>query len=140
MEIRARVLNRQGLNDVNVSTDGRASVMASPPRAQGPGASLNGGELLCVALATCYCNDLYREAASRQIVLDEVEVTVTSEFGGRGEPARSIMYSARVESRASREDIAALLAETDRVAEIHNTLRQGVAVRFEYADRQRGPA
>jgi hypothetical protein len=33
----------------------------------GGGSSANGGELLCLALATCYCNDVYREAKKRGI-------------------------------------------------------------------------
>lgn len=89
---------------------------------------MNGGELLCTALATCYCNDLYREALRRGIRIHDVTVTVDAQFGGRGEAARRITYSAQVESDASPEEIAALLRETDQVAEVHNTLRAGLAV------------
>jgi organic hydroperoxide reductase OsmC/OhrA len=130
VEIRAAVVNRAGAHEATVSTDGRASRVAIPAKATGAGSSLNGGELLCLALATCYCNDLYREAAARQLPLEAVEVAVVAEFGGRGEPARRITYTAHVTSPASTEAVAALLAETDRVAEVHNTLRQGVAVQF----------
>jgi chromosome condensin MukBEF MukE localization factor len=42
--------------------------------------------------------------------------------------ASNVRYSARVRSAASREAIARLLRETDAVAEVHNTLRQGVPV------------
>lgn len=128
MEIRASVQNREGEHAVTVSTDGRPSSLAVPAKAEGEGSSVNGGELLCVALATCYCNDLYREAAKRGLHLRGVEVEVASEFGGPGEPARRIRYSARVESDASEEEIEALLLHTDRVAEVHNTLRAGIAV------------
>src|SRR5690242_4533226 len=130
VEIRAAVVNRAGAHEATVATDGRASRVAIPAKETGAGSSLNGGELLCLALATCYCNDLYREAAARQLPLETVEVAVVAEFGGRGEPARCITYTAHVTSPASAQAVAALLAETDRVAEVHNTLRQGVVVQF----------
>jgi organic hydroperoxide reductase OsmC/OhrA len=133
VEIRAVVQNRAGQHAVHVSTAGRRSDVAIPPKPEGQGSSLNGGELLCLALATCYCNDLYREAALRALSLDGVQVEVVAEFGGPGEPARRISYSARVQSTASAEAIEALLQHTDRVAEVHNTLRRGVAVERQQA-------
>ncbi|HEX5830948.1 MAG TPA: OsmC family protein [Gemmatimonadaceae bacterium] len=99
-----------------------------PAKPDGGGSGINGGELLCLALATCYCNDLYREAARRGLRLTGVEVDVVSEFGAAGEPARRIAYSAHVHSDAPAAEIEALLQHTDRVAEVHNTLRAGIAV------------
>jgi uncharacterized OsmC-like protein len=93
--------------------------------------SINGGELLFLALATCYCNDIYREAAKRQIAVQQVEVEVEGEFGAEGEPARRITYSARVAASASDAEIEDLLRHTDRVAEIHNTLRTATEVILE---------
>ena len=113
-----------------VTTDGRASALHIPGRPQG-GSAINGGELLCLALATCYCNDVYREAARRGIDVKAVVVDVDAEFGGRGEAARRITYTAHVESDASAPDIEALLRETDAVAEVHNTLRAGLPVELE---------
>lgn len=130
MEIWATVQNRAGEHGVTLSTDGRTSSLAVPPKAGGMGSSANGGELLCLALATCYCNDLYREAARRGIRLDGVEVSVTAEFGGPGEPARRITYSARAHGDAPPDEIDALLRHTDTVAEVHNTLRAGTPVEF----------
>ena len=127
MEIRATVRSGASEHRTTVSTDGRTSPVAIPVRAGG-GSSVNGGELLCLALATCYCNDLYREAARGGIVLHSVEVEVVAEFGGRGEPARRIVYTTRVTSDAPAARIDALIRETDAVAEVHNTLRAGTAV------------
>lgn len=95
------------------------------------GSSVNGGELLFLALATCYCNDLYREAVARNITIHAVDVEVSGEFGGRGEPATGITYRATVRADASQAEVAALLAETDRVAEIQNTIRRGCPVVFD---------
>ncbi|MFO1303620.1 MAG: hypothetical protein U1F54_07795 [Burkholderiales bacterium] len=64
IRIAARVDNARDSHQANVSTDGNARVIAIPPRAGAPGSSANGGELLCLALATCYCNDVYREAGN----------------------------------------------------------------------------
>jgi len=128
MEIRASVQNQEGEHSVTLSTDGRQSSLTVPAKSEGAGSSINGGELLCLALATCYCNDLYREAAQRGLRLKGVEVEVVAEFGGTGEPARRITYTARINSDAPEAEIEALLRHTDQVAEVHNTLRAGIAV------------
>lgn len=127
MQIRATIQSSAAAHGAAVSTDGRESSLAIPGRAGG-GSAVNGGELLCLALATCYCNDVHREAAKRGIAIASVSVVVDAEFGGAGEPARRIRYSARVESDAPPEAIEALLRHTDTVAEVHNTLRGGIAV------------
>lgn len=129
MEISAHIRDRAGQHEVRVSTAGNARPLVVAARAAGRGSSTNGGELLVAALATCYCNDLYREADRLGIDIAGCEVTATAVFDGIGLPARSITYAARVESPAPPADVERLLAETDRRAEIHNTLRAGCAVR-----------
>ena len=75
-----------------------------------------------LALATCYCNDIYREAAKRNINVSSVQVEVSGEFGDApGSAAQNVTYSATVEADASEADIRALMARTDTVAEIQNT-------------------
>jgi organic hydroperoxide reductase OsmC/OhrA len=132
VQIRASVQSSAGGHEVAVSTDGRHSAVAVPGR-PGGGSALNGGELLCAALATCYCNDVYREAARRGVVVRAIAVEVEAEFGGRGAPARRIAYRAQVESDAPAAEIEALLRDTDAVAEVQNTLRAGVAVELRLA-------
>ena len=51
---------------VTLTTAGNSHSLEVAPRSSGFGSSANGGELLCLALATCYCNDLYREAAKHR--------------------------------------------------------------------------
>ena len=94
------------------------------PKPDGFGSSANGGELLFLALATCYCNELYREAGKRGIQIERVQVEVDGEFGGEGEAARNISYRVAVNAKASREEIIDLMRHTDSVAEIQNTLRR----------------
>jgi len=64
------------------------------------------------------------------LTLRRVEVEVEGEFGGRGEPARGIVYRARIVGDAPPERLSQFLRDTDRVAEIHNTLRRGCPVEF----------
>jgi len=131
MRIQARVRNAESGHEAEVATDGPPRSVAIPAKATGRGSSLNGGELLMLALASCYCNDLFREAARLGIPVDEVEVEASASFDGVGLAARDVRYRARVESTASREDVERLLRETDAVAEIQNTVRQAVDVRLE---------
>ena len=128
MEISAQVRNEPGQNAVLVSTAGSTKSLDVPSKESGPGSSVNGGELLMLALATCYCNDLYREAQRLGIAITGCEVIASARFEAVGLPAESVTYSARVDSSASEEEIEFLLSETDRLAEIHNTLRSGCRV------------
>jgi organic hydroperoxide reductase OsmC/OhrA len=131
MNIRARVQNQEGAHRVTLTTDGTARTIEIPPKPSGLGSSASGGELLFLALATCYCNDLYREAERAGITVERVEVEVAGAFGGVGEPARNVTYRARVVARgSSEEEVRRLLEHTDEVAEVQNTLRAGVAVRM----------
>jgi uncharacterized OsmC-like protein len=127
MQIRASVQSADEHHHAAVGTDGRTSLVAISGR-PGGGSSVTGGELLCLALATCYCNDVYREAARRGIAIRGVAVEVEAEFGGPGEPARRLGYTVRVDSDAPAAEIEALVRHTDTVAEVHNTLRAGIAV------------
>jgi uncharacterized OsmC-like protein len=76
-----------------------------------------------LALATCFCNDIYREAGKRGIAVEQVEVEVEGQFAAEGEPGTGITYRTRVVADASEAEIRDLIEHTDRIAEIHNTLR-----------------
>lgn len=128
MKISARVQNSRGQHHVTLDTNGNTHALTIPPKPTGFGSSANGGELLFLALATCYCNDIYREAAKRGINMEGVEVQVEGDFGADGEPARNVTYTAKVISSASESEIQALMHHTDSVAEIQNTLRVGTPV------------
>ena len=72
MEVSARVSNGRGRHGVEVTTAGSTQSLIVAARAPGAGSSVNGGEFLMLALATCYCNDLYREAARLGLQIDAV--------------------------------------------------------------------
>jgi organic hydroperoxide reductase OsmC/OhrA len=128
MEISATVTSSASAHDVCVRTGPTSQRLAVPAKAAGPGSSVNGGEFLMLALATCYCNDLYREAARLGIPIEGATVEATADFPGVGLAAANIRYRAVVTSSAGADAVARLLRETDAVAEVHNTLRCGVAV------------
>lgn len=123
MKISARVNNSFGKHEVLVMTNNVEHSLLIPPKLNGDGSSVNGGELLFLAMATCYCNDIYREAAKRKIIVKKVEVEVEGEFGREGEPGKNISYIARVAADAGDEEIKDLMQYVDKVAEIQNTLR-----------------
>jgi organic hydroperoxide reductase OsmC/OhrA len=131
MRISAVIRNSGTTYHACVATAGVARAIPIPAKQNGPGSSVNGGELLMLALATCYGNDLYREAARLGITLKGVEVVAQADFDGVGLAASNIRYRARVESVATAEQIERLLRETDAVAEIHNTIRSAPAVELE---------
>lgn len=123
MRIIAKVENSKDDHQVTLQTNEDVHSIDIPPKPTGYGSSANGGELLFLALATCYCNDIYREAAKRNIKVERLEVNVEGDFGAEGEPAKNVTYSAKVFAQASEEHIRELMEFTDTVAEIQNTLR-----------------
>jgi organic hydroperoxide reductase OsmC/OhrA len=135
--VEARVENAFERHLVSLTTNGASHEISIAPRSSGFGSRANGGELLCLALATCYCNDIYREAERRGIAVHRVVVEATGEFGAVGEPARALRYRASVLADANERDIRDLMLHTDRVAEVQNTLRRGLPVEFESGRAER---
>ena len=123
MKIIAKVENSQDNHQVTLQTNDHVHSLVIPPKSTGYGSSANGGELLFLALASCYCNDIYREAARRSIKVERVEVEVIGDFGGEGEPAKNVTYHAKVFANATEDEIRDMMKFTDTVAEIQNTLR-----------------
>jgi uncharacterized OsmC-like protein len=128
MKIIAKVENSKDNHQVTLQTNDNVHSIVIPPKSTGYGSSANGGELLFLALASCYCNDIYREAAKRNIKVERVEVEVNGDFGAEGESAKNVTYRAKVYANASEEEIRDMMKFTDTVAEIQNTLRNGMTV------------
>ena len=127
-KISAKVRNSQGSHQVTLQTNDAVHSIVIPPKQDGFGSSANGGEVLFLALATCYCNDIYGEAAKRNIKVERVEVSVEGDFGEPGAPARNVIYHATVAAKASQQEIRDLMKHTDQMAEIQNTLRSETPV------------
>ena len=131
MLITAAVDNRFKSHRVTLSTGPGSHSLEIASRDSGWGSAANGGELLCLALATCYCNDIYREAAKRSLAVHRVEVRAQADFDAEGLPAKRLSYRATVWADAPEEAIRDLIEHTDRVAEVHNTVRLGMPVILE---------
>jgi organic hydroperoxide reductase OsmC/OhrA len=134
MKINAQVRSSHNEHNVTLTTNGNAHSITIPPKPSGFGSSANGGELLFLALATCYCNDIYREAAKRGIKVEQVEVAAEGEFGAEGAPGTNISYRARVVAHATEGEIRELMQHTDAVAEIQNTLRVQTHVTLDHIE------
>ncbi|RRB17492.1 OsmC family protein [Larkinella knui] len=124
----AQLVSELNKHEIIVQTDNSTKGLLIPPKPSGFGSSINGGELLLLALATCFCNDIYREATRRNIAVSGVVVEVSGEFGAEGESGSNFTYKANVTADASPDEIDALIRHTDQIAEIHNTLRQGLNI------------
>jgi len=128
MKVAATLNNKHNDHQVTVTTDGNSKTISIPSKPTGYGSSVNGAELLLLSLATCFCNDIYREAAKRNIAVTEVSVEFTGDFGGEGEPGFNFQYKPLIKSNATPEQLEQLINDTDVIAEIHKTLRQGLQV------------
>lgn len=111
MKISAKIENGNGEHHVTVTTNGTSQSLTIPAKASGLGSSVNGGELLFLALATCYGNDLYREAGKRGITVHHVAVEVEGQSGTEGEGATDVTYRARVVADADEAGIEALMRQ-----------------------------
>ena len=100
-----------------------ALVTDRPAAGGGRGLGFNGGQLLYAAIAGCYSNDLYREAAALGIELTRVAISVDGDFPKRGEPSTPITVDLEVEGDAPEECLRELVKLVDRIAEIPNSIR-----------------
>jgi uncharacterized OsmC-like protein len=130
MKFCAQIKNNPGDHQVLLKVGEKAKTLQIAAKETG-GSSITGGELLFLALATRFCNDIYREAASQDIRVRSVEVEVEGDFAAPGKPGTNIVYRANVEADASEDVIRELILYTDSIAEIHNTLRLETPVRLE---------
>jgi uncharacterized OsmC-like protein len=128
MKISASVRSQMNNLETNVQTNNSLKQILIHPKNNGQGSLVNGGELLLLSVAICFCNDIYREAAKRNINIEQVEVIATGEFGVEGEPGFNFEYQTNIIADASDNEIQLLIEHTDKVAEVHNTLRKGIAI------------
>lgn len=104
-----------------------------PTMAGGGGVGFSGGQLLYLSIAACLSNDLYREAASMGIELDGVEIEVDGDFPARGGGSTAIAVDLAIRTAASDEQVQALVAEVERVAEIPRTIREAPPIEIRSA-------
>jgi uncharacterized OsmC-like protein len=109
-------------------------VIDRSPADGGQGMGFNGGQLLLLAIGACYANDVFREALGRDLDVVGIRVVVECDWGGDPVRAHNIAVSTRVEADASEDEIMDLIQHVDRIAEVHNTLRNGADVELVEAE------
>jgi putative redox protein len=105
-------------------------VVDRPPDGGGRGLGFNGGQLLYLAIGGCVSNDLFREAAIRDIDLKTVRVVVRGDFSGDPAVSDAVSYDVELAGAAGPEDLEQLVAHVDAIAEIPNSVRRGTEVRL----------
>jgi len=128
MKYSASLVNIDGKLDVVMTKGDKSNSIDIASGKNGFGSSISGGEVLFLAVATCYCNDIYREARKFDITVDNVEVVVDGDFGGPGEPASNVSCKIKVAAQASDDDIRKLVEHTDKIAEIPMSIRKGTPI------------
>jgi putative redox protein len=124
-----------------VASSGPHTVIADRPVAGGGGGlGFNGGQLLYAAIAACFSNDLYREAATLGISLSRVAVTVDGDFPARGRPSTPISVDVELEGDAPIERLDELLTLVDGLAEIPNSIRGTTPVELRHRKLAQVPA
>lgn len=68
------------------------------------------------------------------ISVQKIEVEVNDDLGIEGESAKNINYNVKVTADANEEAIIDLIYKTDKLAEIHNTLRTINTVTLKHAE------
>jgi hypothetical protein len=91
-------------------------------------AAPNGAGVLHVAVALCVLNDVYREGEALGVPVRGVRVSARGEFDTETWASTGITYAIEVDSTAAADEVAALLARVDEVAEIPRVLRAGTSV------------
>jgi hypothetical protein len=87
-------------------------------------------ELLCLALAAGYADELLEEAERRGIVVERAHVTVEAETGHSGRTTRNLALAVRLETDENEPAVMELIEHTDRVSEVLKVIRLGTPVRL----------
>lgn len=136
LQARARVEPRTGLRHVSIGADGyHQQLHDSTPELLGYGLAPTVEEHLLGVTGTCLIHIFEVQAATRQVVLDSleltVEATVSPRFGqGITAPARyqDIRYNVRIESPASAAQIDGLREAVEASCPLYNLLKDAQPV------------
>lgn len=90
--------------------------------------AFTGAHLLHLAAAGCVLNDVYREADGHDLNVNGVRVTASGGFDTQTWQSTGISYAVEIDSDASGEEVDAVLAAVDAVAEIPKSIRAGATV------------
>lgn len=86
-------------------------------------------QLLGVAVAGCYANTLFAEAAARGVWLRSLDVEAAIEWVDRPPRTQSVTVHIRIASEADEPTVMELVEHADRVSRVANSIRLGVPLR-----------
>jgi organic hydroperoxide reductase OsmC/OhrA len=117
-----------------VGRSGNHALIADRPEGKAGGSNLgfDGGELLAFALGGCFCNDLQTLADEMSLIITDLEISVTLEFGGS--PRRTT--DARMAVRcllADGADPTDLIERAKALTNIGNSVRAGIPLAIDRA-------
>ena len=115
-------------------TGAHSLVIDRSPSDGGQGMGFSGGELLLLSIGACYANDIFREAAKRELEVLGVRIVVACDWAGEPTRAQNVQLSVRVEAEAEEEEIVDLIRHVDAIAEVPATLRAGTNVTLAEAE------
>jgi hypothetical protein len=110
--------------------NGRSLTVDRTRAAGRAGEGPNHNELLCLALAAGYTDELLEEAERRSIVVERARVTVEAETGHGGRTTRNLALAVRLETDEHEPAVMELIEHTDRVSEVLKVIRLGTPVRL----------
>jgi len=131
-QVNVRIHSQQGI-DTEIVGLGKGKLTADRnPKVGTPGGmGFGGGEILCLAVGTCYYNNLRREANHRNIELVLIEIEVTADWDDPSPIASEIRIKPKIESQASQDEIESLLEYAIQVSSVANTISHTVPVRLD---------
>lgn len=91
-------------------------------------APFTGAHLLHLAAAGCVLNDVYREALALEVAVNGVRVIASGGFDTDTWQSTGITYSVEIDSDSPTDEVDALVAAVDAVAEIPKSIRAGATV------------
>jgi uncharacterized OsmC-like protein len=91
-------------------------------------AAPNGAGVLHVAVALCVLNDIFREGEALGVPVQGVRVAARGVFDTESWVSTGITYTVEVDSTASAETVAKVVARAEEIAEIPRVLRAGMSV------------
>ena len=108
---------------------GSHTIIVDPPNgtAGGLGLGFNGGELLALAIGSCYCNGIHYIADELGVSVGKILVEVTLELGGDPPIAtEAILKASCTTIDGSNPDI--LIEKAKETSTVSNSLRKGFPV------------
>ena len=109
--------------------EGHTIVVDRPDgKAGGRGMGFNGGQLLCLAIGGCFCNDLQYVAYDMGIRLASIEVDVTVDFEGTPLIATAAVMRVAVTAIDKGVDIGGVIRRASEISSVTNSIRRGVPV------------